>query len=110
MQNYITWIWKPVEWGIEHPNTHDQDKTVSWDEVNFTETPYFFSDGRNLAYITYNENITSYQDLVDFAAVEPAFELTIIDEIEANLLLSELWDVSVTDFVFEDNRPVDFLI
>jgi len=35
------------------------------------------------------------------------FEFTFIEEAEANTLLSELGDVTVSNFIFTDNRPVD---
>lgn len=107
MKNYITWIWIPVEWWIEHPNTHDQDKTGTGWQISLIETPYEFSDGRNLATIEYNEVIVSQDDLISFANIKPEFDLTIIDEIGANDLLSELWDITVVNFHFTDNRIVD---
>lgn len=109
MKQYITWLWIPVEWGIEHPNTHDQDKKDTWWEIEFTQTPYQFSDGRNLAIITYDDGIVTYEDLVAYWQIKPEFELHIITEEEANTLLSELWDITVSNFEFIDNRPTDLI-
>jgi len=111
MKQYITWKGKPVEWGVEHPNTHDQDKTISGDTINFIQTPYTFIDGRNLAYIEYDENIVTQQNLIDYGLLEPAFELTIISELDANIALGLNYKglVGVLNFTFIDDRPVDII-
>lgn len=109
MKQYVTWKLVPVEWGMKHPITHDWDKEYTNNRVDFFETPYSFSDGRNLAIITYDENTITQEELDSYKLIEPLFELTIISESDINtLFLNEYeWLVSVTDFVFLDNRPRD---
>jgi len=109
MKKYITWKPKKVNSNlIEHPNTNDRvNKETKW-AIIFTETPYQIADGRYISFLEHDWNIVQAQ-LDNWKVLDPAFEFTIIDEVEANLLLSELWDVSVTDFIFSDNRPTDII-
>ena len=105
MKNYVTWTLKPVEWGFEHPITHDQDQSTTWWAVKFTETPYM-QGNLNIGIIEYDATVTTYDDLVAFAAVEPAFNLTIVDEAFVNsFLTTNYWgEVTASNFVFTDNR------
>lgn len=106
MKQYITWIWKIVNWGIEHPNTHDQDKAQTDWKIDFVQ--YWFEvNNVNLAVIEYDESIVSWEDLIAYANIEPLFNLTIITEEEVNTFLANIWDITVKDFVFTDNRPLD---
>lgn len=105
MKNYVTWTLKPVEWGFEHPITHDRDKTITWWKVNFIETPYM-DWTVNLAIIEYDETIVAYEDLVSFSTEDPAFNLTIVDQTFVdNFLLTNYWsEVTASNFIITDKR------
>lgn len=112
---YITRIWVPVEWGIEHPNTHDQDDTETSNKVDFFQTPYCHTDGRNIAIITYDDALTSQENLITYSNIKAGFGLDCVTEAEVNTILSTTYwldgesnpFVSVSNFVFTDNRPIE---
>jgi hypothetical protein len=106
MLKYITWRAKKINANlIEHPNTNDRVNLETAWAITFTETPYQIADGRYISFLEHAWNITQAQ-LDHWRTLDPAFEFTIIDETTTNTLLSELWDVTVTNFIFTDNRPV----
>ena len=112
MKQYVSWKLKPVEWGFEHPITHDRDKEVTGGKIDFLETQYMNGDNVNIWIIEYDETIVTQEDLILFASAEPLFKLTILTELEVIDFLSVPynWEVTVQDFIFTDNREVDFLI
>lgn len=111
MKNYITWTAIQTEWWMLHPNTHDEDKTISNNTINFVQYGYSL-DGVNLATIEYDENVVTSAHLIWYADLEPDFNITIITELQANELLKSYgqdaennYYVSVDNFVFTDTRP-----
>lgn len=106
MKKYITWKEKKINDNLyQHPNTDDMvNKNTNW-EIKFFETPYKIADGRYVSYIEHAWTIPQAR-LDQYRTFDPAFEFTIIDEATANSLLSQLGDVTVSNFVFTDNRPV----
>ena len=106
MLNYITW--KSVEITPNyfiHPNTDSLFNDVTTDST-FFETGYKIADGRYVSYVEYPDT-TTQATIDNLIATYNQFEFVIIDETTANTLLSELWDVTVANYVFTDNRPVD---
>lgn len=96
------------KWRFIDPNTDWAFENATEGAI-FTETPYQIADGRFISVVEYPDETT--QSTIDWLILAySVFEFTFIDETEANLLLSELWDVTVTNFIFKDNRPTDFLI
>jgi len=107
MKQYITWKRKKInDFRYEDPNTNDRVNVETGWITTFFETPYQITDGRFISYVEYPD-ITSVEEVEYFRNLDPDFSFTFIDELEANTLLSELWDVTVSDFVFTDNRPQD---
>ena len=109
MQRYITW--KRVQTSPTQfidPNTNNTfNEVTNW--ATFTETPYQIADWRFISVIEYPDN-TTQERINSLMAEYSAFEFTFITEEEANTLLSELWDVKVSNFNFTDNRPIDIII
>lgn len=107
MQKIITWKAKKInDYLYEHPNTNDRVQTeTSW-AITFTETNFQIADGRYISLVQHADNMS--QESIDYwRELDPAYEFTIIDEATANSLLAELWDVTISNFIFTDNRPVD---
>ena len=106
MQRLITWKRVKVsEFQLIDPNTNWQFEAATTG-AKFIETPYEIKDGRFISVVEYPNETT--QEQIDWLilAYKP-FEFTFITEDEANVLLSELWEVTVANFIFEDNRPQD---
>lgn len=105
MKQYITWEAKKKNDNcFEHPNTNNiVEIETNWQTI-FTETPYKIADGRYISFVEY-PNDTDEPTKLKYLNLEPEFKFKFIDETEANLLLSELGDVTVSNFIFEDNRP-----
>ena len=94
---------KVSEYKYIDPNTDGQFGSVT-SNATFIETPYKIADGRFISIVEYPD--TTPQATIDWLIASYApFEFTFIDEATANILLSELWDVTVSNFVFTDNRP-----
>jgi hypothetical protein len=109
MLRYITW--KRVKINDNYfidPNTNWEFEKATKDS-KFTETPYQLNDWRFISIVEY-PNETTQEQIDLLISAYSAFNFTFITEIEANNLLSELWEVSVKDFVFSDNRPINNLL
>jgi len=107
MKRLITYKRKKInDFLYEDPNTnHRVTMETSWQTI-FTETPYNLADWRFICIVEYWDDETE-ENINYFMNLDTAFEFTFIEEDEANVLLSELWDIVVNDFVFTDNRPID---
>jgi hypothetical protein len=106
IQRYVTWKRKMVDTCCyKDPNTDDRVFSETNWGTTFIETPYQIADWRFISLVEYPDTCTQ-QEIDYFKTLDPAFEFTFIDETTANTLLSELWDVTVTNWVFSDNRPV----
>ena len=106
MKRLITWkrVQATPNYFID-PNTNNQfNDTTEW--ATFTETPYKIADGRFISMVEYPDATTQAR-IDELIASYSAFEFTFIDETTANALLAELWDVSVSNFIFTDNRPIE---
>ena len=104
MLRYITYTRKKVNDNYymdpNSQNTFENQTTNS----TFYETPYEIN-WTFIAYVEYPDDTT--QDRIDeLLQAYTSFNFSFITEEEANELLSELWDVSVKDFVFTDNIPI----
>lgn len=86
------------------PNTNGNFQSAT-NGSTFYETPYIV-DWIFLASVEY-PNETTQEQIDTLIAWYSAFEFTFITEIEANTLLATLWEVSVENFIFTDERPVD---
>jgi len=106
IQKYVTWKPKQVNSNLyEHPCTNDRvNKETNW-QIIFTETRFQLADWRYVSFLEHDWNIVQEQ-LDNWKVLDPAFEFTIITEEEANILLNELGDITVSNFEFIDNRPV----
>ena len=105
IQKLITWKRVKVnENRFVDPNTDWAfEKATEW--ATFTETPYQIADWRFISFVEYPDTTT--QEQINTLINEySAFEFTFIDEATVNQLLSELWDVSVNNFIFTDNRDI----
>jgi hypothetical protein len=107
MKKYITWKPKKInDYLYEHPNTNDRVQTeTSW-AIIFTETSFQIDDGRYISLVEHADDMPQ-SEIDHWRELDTAYEFTIIDETTANTLISELWDVTVSNFIFTDNRPVD---
>ena len=108
MKRYITNTRKKINDNYyQDPNTNGiVEDATSWVTV-FTETKYELN-WVFLWIVEYPDD--SSDELVEYFRVfDEAFSFTFITEEKANEMLSEIWDISVSDFVFTDNRPVDVI-
>ncbi len=71
----------------------------------FHETPYLLDNWKFVSWIEYPSE-TTQERIDELVEAFSWFNFEFVTEAEANDLLSELWDVTVSDFVFEDLRPV----
>ena len=104
MKRYLTYKRKKINDNLyEDPNTNNRvsNETCPW--TTFTETCYQVADGRFIAIIEYADTTTD-EEVEAFRILDTAFDFTFLDETEANAFLSELWDVTVSNHVFTDNR------
>jgi hypothetical protein len=107
MKKYITWKRKKVnENCYKDPNTDNRTNEETTWQATFTETTYKINDGRFISFVEYSDDCLE-DDVETFRNLDPDFEFTFIDENTANTLLSELGDVTVSNFEFTDNRPND---
>ncbi len=106
MKRYITYTRKKINDNFySDPNTNGRvEEETNW-VTKFYETPYEVN-WVFLAYVSYPSE-TEQSEVEYFKNLDPEFNFTFITEEEANTLLSELWDVSVSNFDFTDNRPLD---
>jgi len=106
MKQYITWNRKKVnDFLYEDPNTNNRvSKETNW-QTTFNETGFQIADGRFISWVEYPDT-TTQEEITYYLSLEPEFNFNLIDETEANALLSELWEVSVNNFIFTDNRPL----
>ena len=106
MKIYVTWKRKKINDNCyQDPNTNNRTELeTNWQAV-LTETPYKISDGRFISFVEYSNDCTA-ESIEYFKNLDPAFEFTFIDENQTNVLLSELWDITVNNFVFTNNNPV----
>jgi len=106
MKRYITYKRKRINDNLfQDPNTNNRVEIETGWMTKFFETSYQHADWRFLAHVEYPDEATVEQ-VEYFRLLDPAFEFTFITEQEANTLLQQTynWDVTVTDFVFTDNR------
>jgi len=109
----VTWKRKKANDNCyQDPNTNDRVNIETDWVATFTETSFCISDWRFISLVEYPDDCT--QESIDyFQKLDKAFEFTFVTESEANTLLAELWPwmwipyVSVSDFIFTDNRPID---
>ena len=107
MKRYVTWKEKKINDNLYiHPNTNGRVEEETWWKTIFIETDYKHSDGRFMSVVEY-PNTTTPEEVEAFRLLDPAFEFTFITEAEANTFLASLWEVSVSNFEFTDNRPRD---
>lgn len=106
MQRYITYTRKKESDNFySDPNTNNRVAIETAGYTTFYETCYEYN-GTFLAYVEYGDSFTDEQ-VAYFQNLDPAYNFTFLTEEEANTFLSNLWDVSVKDFIFTDNRPLD---
>lgn len=104
MKRHITYKRKKINDNYyQDPNTQNRVEIETNWFTKFFETPYEVN-GIFLAYVEYPDTTTP-DEIEYFKNLEPAFEFTFITEEEANTMLSNLWQVSVKDFMFTDLRP-----
>ena len=84
------------------PNTNWQFEQAT-ENSKFYETPYQYN-WTFLAYVEYPDATT--QERIDTLMQSyTSFNFTFITEAGANVFLSQIWDITVANFVFTDNRP-----
>jgi hypothetical protein len=106
MKRYITYTRKKENDSFySDPNTNNRVETETNWVTKFYETPYEV-DGVFLSYVEY-PNETTIEEVEYFKNLDPAYNFTFITEEQANELLANLWDVSVSSFEFNDNRPLE---
>lgn len=106
MKRYITYTRKKINDNYyQDPNTNNRvKKETNW-VTKFFETPYEFG-WVFLAYVEY-PNKTTIEEIEYFRNLDKDFNFTFIMEEEVNILLLKIWDISVKDFVFTDNREFE---
>lgn len=105
MKRYITYKRKKENENFySDPNTNWKFDRLTVDS-KFYETPYEV-DWVFLAYVEYPDE-TTVEEIEYFRNLDPAYNFTFITEEQANELLANLWDVSVSNFQFNDNRPLE---
>lgn len=111
VKQYLTWKRVKVNDNFyRDPNTDNVFKAITTWAI-FHETPFQIPDWRFVSWVEYPDN-TPQERIDQVISQNIAFEATFITEIQANLLLRELWVdennnayVTVANFVFTDNRP-----
>lgn len=106
MKRYITYTRKKESDSFySDPNTNNRvERETNW-VTKFYETPYEI-EWVFLAYVEYPNETTSEQ-VEYFKKLDPNYNFTFITEEQANELLNKLWDVSVSNFEFRDNRTLE---
>ena len=105
MKRLITWNRVQVStYNLIDPNTNNQFNEVTEGAI-FHETNLQLADGRFVSLVEYPD-ATTQERLDELIAAYAPFHFTFIEEAEANTLLAELWDVTVANFEFTDNRPL----
>lgn len=108
MRKYITYTRKKENDNFySDPNTNNRvEEETNW-VTKFFETAY----DHNWVFLAYVEypDATTPDEISYFQNLDPEFNFTFITEAEANTHLSSIWDITVKDFVFEDNRPLDLI-
>jgi len=107
MKNYILWDRiKVSENRYIDINTDWAFDNVTTDST-FTETPYNVWL-RFLWVVEYPADTT--QEVIDTLVAEHSeFNCVFITEAEANTFLAEIWDITVSDYIFTDNRPQEII-
>ena len=109
MKRYITYKRKQINLNcFQDPNTNNRVEIETNWVTKFTETAYQHTDWRVLSYVEYPDETTAEQ-VEYFRLLDPAFEFTFITESQAIDLLNETygWEVTVSNFIFTDNRTSD---
>ena len=89
------------------PNTNDSFENATKDS-KFNETPYG-KDWVFLASVEYPDT-TTQEEIDGLILAYKEFEFTFISEEQANLLLKWIDElISVSNFKFTDNRPLDII-
>lgn len=105
IKRYITFFRKKENENFySDPNTNWKFDRLTVDS-KFYETPYEVN-WTFLAYVEYPDN-TLLSTIDNFIVENSEYNFTFLTEEEANEFLSNLWDVSVKDFIFTDNRPLE---
>ena len=103
MKRYITYKRKEVNWHFLDPNTNNAFEKATINSI-FQETPYQ-NAGVFLGVIEYPESTT--QEIIDDMLQKYSeFNFSFIAENEANLFLQTIWEITVKDYIFTDNRPL----
>ena len=112
MKQYITWInHKKNTNNFQHPNTNWFADSIDSDFI-FHETQYTWPKNPVLQEyvwtLEYPDTKTNWE-IAQYKSWLSKFQLKDKTEVEINALLNTryAWDVTVTDFVFTDNRPMD---
>ena len=114
VKEYILWYAKKKNDNYyEHPNTNGEFQKQVGIESTFIETPYQDVDWAYLSYIDYPDT-TTQTDKDNHILANPEFKFKLISEKKANQMLENMgFDdngnpyVTVSNFVFTDNRPLD---
>lgn len=106
MRKYITYTRKKINDNYyQDPNTNNiVEEATGW-ITKFTETAYDYN-GVFIAYVEFPTD-TSDEQIEYFRTLDSDFNFTFVTEEEANIHLANIWDITVEDFVFTDNRPED---
>lgn len=93
------------------PNTNNAVQEQTWGQIIFHETAYEV-DWVFVAWIEYDGRSINLAELEYFRTLDSDFEFTIIEEVEVNQILENMWFdnannpyITVKDFVFTDNTP-----
>ena len=116
MKNYVTYTRKQIdERFYADPNTNNWVHEQTGWQITFNETSYEI-DGVFVSWIEYADTIKP-AELEYFRTLDPAFNFQIVTEADINELLKTYgqdeennYYVSVSDFIFTNNIPVDEFI
>ena len=82
------------------PNTNNQFEQAT-ENSTFYETPYQYN-WTFLAYVEYPDDTTQAR-IDELLQAYSSFNFTFITEEEASTFLAQIWDITVSNFVFTDN-------
>lgn len=115
MKSYVTYTRKKIsDTYYADPNTNNAVEERTAGLIRFIETPYEIN-GVFCAYIDFDPLKVNPKQIEYFRTLDPEMNFRIVTEEDINTLLSEYGSdengqfVSVKDFVFTDNRPVDIV-
>ena len=113
VKKYVTFKVKQINTNCyKHPNTDNRASIDSNWDIDFTETAYQALDGRYISYVEHDWALPQAR-LDALMVVDLDFEFTSVTEEQVNTILLEAywmeWEnqaVSVSNFIFTDNRSV----